>query len=195
MSRPTLEQLIEQFNLQPLPREGGHFRQTWSADSQINSAQLPERYHKGQQYPEHRLLGTCIYYLITDHPESYSALHRLITDEIWHFYLGDPVELVQLYPDGRHAVITLGNDILNGQQVQFVAPRGVWMGARLTGSPTESATESRLSPAFSPTRYALMGTTMTPGYADSDYEHGDRSTLLAQYPAAAHLIHALARME
>jgi predicted cupin superfamily sugar epimerase len=84
---------------------------------------LPSRY-KGV-----RLFGTAIYYLLT--PETFSAMHRLPSDEIFHFYIGDPVEMLQLWPDGSIRVLILGSDILNGMQPQVVVPRGVWQGAKL----------------------------------------------------------------
>jgi hypothetical protein len=96
---------------------------------------------------------------------------------VYHFYLGDPVELLLLFPDGAGRRVVLGPDILHGQQVQFVAPRGVWQG-------------SRLLPGG---RFALLGTTMAPGFDPTDYEGGRRHELLARYPDHAALIRALTR--
>ena len=81
-------ELIERLGLQPHPSEGGHYRETWRADESVDPAALPERY-SGE-----RTFGTAILYLLTSDPNSFSALHRLPTDEIFHFYLGDPVELL-----------------------------------------------------------------------------------------------------
>ncbi len=163
----TAEELIQHLQLQPLEREGGFFRRTYRADEEISIA--PER-HDGR-----RALGTAIYFLLT--PDGFSALHRLASDEIYHFYLGDPVELSLLYPDGRSQQITLGPDVLGGHRVQFAVPRGVWQG-------------SRLLPGG---RYALLGTTMTPGFDWRDYEHGDREQLVAMYPENAETIRNLTR--
>ena len=99
------KRLIELLRLEPLPVEGGHFRQTWRTDA-----------------------GTAIYYLLSDDPGSFSALHRLPTDEIYHFYLGDPVEMLMLHEGGRVETVTFGPDLPNGQHVQYVVPRGVWHG-------------------------------------------------------------------
>lgn len=182
MTLPTLDQIIAHYRLQPLPIEGGHYRETWVSEDVIPTSALSDRFHNRD---ESKPFGTCIHYLLTDHPDSFSALHKLPTDEVWHFYMGESVELLQLYPDGRHAVIRLGHDLLNGEIVQFAVPRGVWMGARLV--PGRAQAESF------PSRYALMGMTMSPGYTQSDYVHGDRAALLAQYPAAADWINALTR--
>jgi uncharacterized protein len=158
----TADDLIRVFGLEPLPVEGGFFAQTYRA---------PERF--GAEKP----LSTAILYLLTPDPDSFSALHMLPSDEIWHFYLGDPVELLQLYPDGRGERVTLGQDVLGGQRVQYVAPRGVWMGARLIPGG----------------RYALLGTTMAPGFTPDDYLGGERAALSSQYPEQAELIAALTR--
>ena len=167
----TAEQLMQHFNLEPLPIEGGHFRQTYQAGESILGEALPARYGRS------KVAGTAIVYLLTPAPDSFSALHHLPTDEIYHFYLGDPVELLLLHPHGRSEQISLGQDILNGQYVQFVVPRGVWQG-------------SRLMPGG---RFALLGTTMAPGYDDEDYVGGEREALIAQYPDQAEQIRQLTR--
>lgn len=167
----TAAQLIRHFDLKPLPVEGGYFRQTYRAPETIAVQALPARYRSDKAF------GSAIYYLLTSDPESFSALHTLPTEEIFHFYLGDPVEMLLLYPDGRSERVSLGQDILNGQQVQFVVPRGVWQG-------------SRLIPGG---RFALLGTTMAPGFESSDYIGGDRDELIRRYPDRAQLIRELTR--
>lgn len=165
------DRIIELLDLQPLPVEGGHFRQTYRSEESVPGNALPDRYQR------EKLLCTAIYYLLTTDPDSFSAMHRLPTDEIYHFYLGDPVEMLLLYPDGGSAVVRLGPDLRAGQQVQFVVPGEVWQGARLA-----------LGGSF-----ALMGTTMAPGYDEMDYVGGDRSELSERYPERAELITLLTR--
>ncbi|MGE3843572.1 MAG: cupin domain-containing protein [Vicinamibacterales bacterium] len=164
----TGRDIIERLHLSPLPHEGGYFLQSWcsgdvAADPDGSGASKP--------------WGTAIYYLLTDEADCFSALHRLPTDEVYHFYLGDPVEQLRLYPDGRHEVVVLGQQLEHGQLVQSVAPRGVWQGSRLVPGG----------------RFALLGTTMAPGFVPSDYEGGQRAVLMAQCPRAAALIAALTR--
>ena len=171
MKAPTAAQLIEHLRLEPLSFEGGHFRQTYVAQESISAQALPERYSAP------RTLGTAIYYLLTPEPDSFSALHRLETDEIYHFYLGDPAEMLLLYPDGRGERIVLGPDILGGQRVQSVVPRGTWQGSRLIRGGG----------------FALMGTTMAPGFHFEDWTEGKRDELIRQYPQHAELIRALTR--
>src|SRR3990172_3020643 len=116
----TAKKLIEHLGLESLPVEGGRFRQTYCAAEKIPRSALPRRYRSD------KVFGTAIYYLLTSEADSFSALHQLPTDEVYHFYLGDPVEMLLLDPDGASRRVVLGQDILRGQQVQFVVPRGVW---------------------------------------------------------------------
>lgn len=160
----TAEQIIEMFNMKPLHHEGGFYVETYRADENISKASLPNRYSKNKS------LCTAIYYLLT--PDTQSALHRLPTDEIFHFYLGNPVNMLQLHPDGTSKIITLGHDIAKGQQVQVIVPRDVWQGSVLIEGG----------------RLALMGVTVAPGFDFSDYEKADRHNLITQYPEHKELI-------
>jgi len=161
---PTAEQLIKHLGLQPHPKEGGFFRETYRAAEANAAANLPARYGGPRSH------STAIYYLLT--PQTYSALHRLGSDEVFHFYLGDPVRMLQLTPDGKGKTIVLGQDLLAGQHAQFVVPRGVWQG-------------SILEPGG---RFALLGCTVAPGFDYADYESGTRVEFLRDYPAFAELI-------
>jgi len=163
----TVEQIKELLNLRPLPVEGGFFAETYRAAEELPATALPARYGAGRPH------GTAIYYLLT--PDSRSTLHRLRTDEVWHFYLGDAVELLQLLPDGTGQVVPVGTDLAAGQRPQVVVPRGVWMGARLAAGG----------------RFALLGTTMAPAFDPADFEAGARDTLLVDYPAWREMIVAL----
>ena len=163
--------LIEAFGLEILPLEGGHFRQTYRADENV-LVSAP-----GTETQVSKPRSTAIFYLLSSEPDSFSSLHTLPTDEIYHFYLGDPVELLLLKEDGGSEIITLGQDVTNGQHLQFVAPAGVWQGARIIHGG----------------EFALLGTTMAPGFIDADYVPGDREQLLEQYPDRAALIHSLTR--
>ena len=167
----TAQAIVDALGLEPLPEEGGMFRQTFEADETLAAAALPARYGRDKS------LSTAIYYLLTDEPGSFSALHRLPTDEVYHFYLGDPVELVELRGDGASRRVILGQDLLAGQRVQHVVARGVWQG-------------SRLLPGG---RFALLGTTMAPGFDPLDYEGGRRAELVARYPREADRIRRLTR--
>lgn len=153
----TAAEIIACLGLRPLPIEGGYYRETYRAGECLAASALPSR------YPGARALSTGIYYLLT--PDTFSALHRLRSDEIYHFYLGDPVELLMLLPDGRGELRRLGTDLRAGERPQLVVPAGAWQG-------------SRLAPGG---RVALLGTTVAPGFELADFEAGSRSQLLAAY--------------
>lgn len=154
----TTEEVIALFDLKP-HFEGGYFRETYRSDEAIVDTALPERY--GGQ----RDISTCIYYLLT--AGNFSAFHRLQGEEIFHFYLGDPVVMVQLLPDGDVHEIMMGNDVLAGEQVQVIVPRGVWQASYLKDGG----------------EWALLGCTVAPGFDIADYEHGDWEALIRQYPS------------
>ncbi len=160
----SAEEIIRRLGLAPLEGEGGFFRQTYIAGENIPQKALPARYRGDKPF------GTAIYYLLT--PDTCSRLHRLPTDEVYHFYLGDPVALLLLLPGGDSQVLTLGHALEAGQRVQAVVPRGVWQGSHL----------------LSGGAWALRGTTMAPGFGPGDFEAGGREALAAQYPGRAALI-------
>ncbi|MEF2144352.1 MAG: cupin domain-containing protein [Desulfovibrionaceae bacterium] len=165
------KQIIELLRLTPHPEEGGFFSETYRCAEGLEADVLPGRYCGSRSF------GTAIYYLLT--PETMSALHRLQSDEMFHWYAGGSVRMLHLYPDGRGAEVLLGNDLASGQRPQVLVPRGVWQGACL-----EPGAE-----------YALLGCTVAPGFAYEDYEHGRRSALTSQYPDHAALIARLTTEE
>ena len=176
-------ELIAKLGLVPHPLEGGCFRETYRSDEILPATSLPER------YVADRALSTAIYYLLT--PDAFSAMHRLKSDEVFHFYLGDPVEMLQLHADGSHSVILIGGDIDAGQSPQVVVPKGTWQGCRLSRSVGPCAR----SDAREGLRYgfALLGTTVAPAFDPDDYEDGDRAELMALYPQCKRMIGRLTR--
>jgi uncharacterized protein len=159
----TTADLMQLLSLEPHPIEGGYFRQTYITSGTVD---LP----RGT-----RALGTAIYYLLE--AGAFSEMHVLDSDEIFHFYLGDPVEMLQLHPDGSTAVFTLGQDLAAGQHVQLVVSAGVWQGTRLVGSG----------------KMALLGCTVTPGFDYSDYRNATADELIAKWPHEAERIKARTR--
>lgn len=159
--------IISLLGLEPHPEEGGWFGEIYRAPEAIAAAGLPDR------YGDARTTGTAIYYLLT--PDTFSAMHRLKSDEIFHFYLGDPVEQVLLFPDGASEIHMIGPDLASGARPVSIVPQGVWQGARLAAGG----------------RFALLGCTVSPGFEYADYEHGDGAALAGQYPAQAEMILAV----
>lgn len=171
-------QLVRHYGMQLIPDEGAWFAAHHVSPARIAAAALPARFAGGGDRP----LGSSIFALVT--VRDFSALHRLRSEETWHFYEGTPLELLLLYPDGHDACLCLGSDSLCGQLPQVTVPAGVWMGARL-----------RLDAGNDPEPYALFGCTVSPGFHETDFEPGWRDHLVAAYPARADLIHALTRTE
>jgi uncharacterized protein len=167
----TVSDLFRVLNLKSLPEEGGFFVESYRSAETIDTQQL------GREHGGGRSLCTAIYYLLT--PDTFSALHKLSGDEIFHFYAGDPVELLELFPDGSARSTTLGPDILNGMKFQHVVPGGVWQG-------------SRLAPGG---KYALLGTTVAPGFDYADFAKASLDELVRKYPTYTKQIAELTRDE
>lgn len=161
----TAEDVKRLLALQPHPEEGGWFRRTYEAGERIVTA---------PRYAGPRLTGTAIYYLLE--PDTFSEIHKLASDEIFHYYLGDPVELLALHANGRSTRHTLGNDLLAGHTPQLTVPRDTWQGSHLLPGPHG---------------FALLGCTVSPGFEYEDYSRAPRAELIAGWPQEAELIAAL----
>ena len=166
---PTAAQIIERLKLVPLTIEGGHFRETYRSELSVPSGALPN------DYSGDRNVSTAIYYLLT--PDTFSAIHIIKSDEIFHFYAGDPVEMLQLWPDGAARVVIISNDLAGGHEPQLVVPAGIWQGCRLVRGGV----------------WALMGCTVAPGFDYADFALADRAALVALHPAHAEMIEALTK--
>jgi len=154
-----LAEIAARYGLTPLPVEGGLFRRTWAGPADADG----------------RPAGSAIIALFSVEDDLFSAMHRLPIDEVWHFYRGDPLELLLLDPSGDARVEVLGPG--EDEHVQLTVAAGTWMGARVAAGG----------------RWALCGTTMAPGFVPADYEGGDAEELSARYPEVAERIRALCR--
>ena len=157
----TADDVIRLLHLQPHPVEGGFFRETYRSASTLPT--------QGGR----RSVSTAIYYLLK--PGHVSELHVLPGDEVFHFYLGSPVRMLQLWPDGSGKDVLLGADIAAGEVPQAVVPGGVWQGTRLVGD----------------AGFALLGCTVAPGFDYADYRSASRAELVAKWPAFAEPIKML----
>jgi len=164
MSYLTPKAITQLLKLEP-HIESGQFVQTYRSSLNLSL----------ENYDSERAASTAIYYLFT--PEGFSILHRVASDEIFHFYLGDPLEMLLLHPNGSSQVLELSSRLLEGGRPQIVVPAGVWQGTRL-----------KVGGAM-----ALSGATVAPGFEYADYEEGVRSVLLEQYPLERERIVALTR--
>ena len=159
----TAEEIKALLKLEPHPVEGGWYRRTYT--SEVSVALL-----RGV-----RPYGTAIYYLLEE--GTFSEMHMVASDEVFHFYLGDPVEMLLLYPDGGSALLTFGPDLAAGQRPQILVPAGVWQGERLLEGG----------------KVALFGCTVTPGFDFADYRSGSYAELAAAWPGQAERIRKLTR--
>jgi predicted cupin superfamily sugar epimerase len=155
----TADEWIARLRLVPHP-EGGHYRESYRAAESVGAAALPARYGGA------RALATAIYYLLCR--GEMSVLHRVRSDEMWHFYDGDPLGL-SLLDDAGPRTIVLGRDGARGEVPQAVVAAGTWFGAAVE----------------SPGTFALVGCTVAPGFDFADLEIADRATLTRAHPAHA----------
>jgi predicted cupin superfamily sugar epimerase len=169
---PTAAALIAHYDMQPVPQEGIWFARTYLSEDHVAGAALPLRY-AGREHAA----GNAIVAIATH--RDFSALHRLLSDETWHFYSGAPLEMLLLYPDGRGRKLTLGADVLAGEVRQVTVPHGVWQGATPRGDAPDS--------------YSFFGTQLSPGFEYADFEPGDRYELRHRYPDFAAEIARLTR--
>ncbi len=152
----TADDWITALNMQAHP-EGGYFAETY------RSAQFIARQALPAHYAGDRIFSTAIYFLLKS--GQVSRLHRLKSDEIWHWYAGSTATIHILYADGTYVGIQLGQSPMDGALPQAVVPAGVWFGV------TVGAADS----------YTLCGCTVSPGFDFADFELADRAILLAQY--------------
>jgi hypothetical protein len=151
-----IDGMIATLAMRPHP-EGGFFAETYRSARSAGG----------------RSLSTAIYFLLT--AENPSRMHRVASDEIWHFYRGDALEMLQIDAGGSSSVVTIGPNVASGQRPQVLVPAGVWQGVRVAPGG----------------RYALTGATVTPGFDFADFEMGHRDALRALCPLRAALIDEL----
>ena len=164
MTELSAEEIVRLLKLEP-HIESGQFVQTYCSSLHLSLA----------GYEGTRAASTAIYYLFT--PSGFSILHRVASDEIFHFYLGDPLEMLLLHPDGSSQLLELSARLLEDGRPQIVVPAGVWQGTRLKAGGV----------------MALSGATVAPGFEYTDYEEGVRGVLLEEYPLERERIVALTR--
>jgi hypothetical protein len=161
------QQWIDRLSLEPHP-EGGWYRQTYRAPLILARAALPG-------YAGDRAASTAIYFLLAG--DQFSALHRLRSDEVWHFYAGSGLVVHVIEPGGRYRELLLGSDATSGEEFQAVVPAGCWFGSSLR----------------QPNTYALVGCTVAPGFDFADFEMAKRDELAAQFPQHRATIERLTR--
>lgn len=159
---------VEKLQLRKHP-EGGFFAETYRSEESVPQAGLPARFSGPRRF------GTAILYLLEE--SDFSAFHKIKSDEIWHFYNGDPLNIFYFDTNGNLKKIVLGNNPGNGEVFQAVVPTGCWFGS---------------IPAAG-SKYALVGCTVAPGFDFDDFEMAERAVLSEMYPQHREIIQALTR--
>ncbi|MBO6631910.1 MAG: cupin domain-containing protein, partial [Psychroserpens sp.] len=153
----SVTELVKQLALEPHP-EGGYFKETYRSNGVIPEDSLPSVFEGERNY------ATGIYYLLQS--GDFSAFHKIHQDEMWHFYMGETLEITMISPEGEFSRIQLGQDLSNGEVVQFTVPKDYWFAAKVKKSNS----------------YAFVGCTVAPGFDFRDFELADRDALIAQFP-------------
>ncbi|MGA1981533.1 MAG: cupin domain-containing protein [Acidobacteriaceae bacterium] len=166
----TADEVKKILDLTPHPREGGFYIRTYESGELLPPAAFADG-----RYPGPRHTASAIYYLLE--PGTFSEMHRLRSDEIFHFYAGDPVEMLQLHADGTGSVVRIGKRLDLGERPQQIVLRGTMQGSRLVPGGA----------------WALLGCTVSPGFEFADYETATRRELCAKWPGFSELIRELTR--
>lgn len=157
---------IEKLNLLPHP-EGGYYREVYRSPETVEGAHLPPRFRGARSF------ATSIYFLLPG--DRVSSLHRIKSDEMWHFYTGAPLRIAVIEPNGEAREIRMGAALEKGESFQEVVPAGAWFGASVDDA----------------TSFALVGCTVTPGFDFADFELAERGSLLAEFPQHRQIIERL----
>lgn len=152
----SIDSLVKLYDLKPHP-EGGFFKETYRSPFKILKTD-------NSHFTDARNISTAIFFLLPAGTKSH--LHRIKSDEIWHFYLGGPMKLVQIFEDGREIQTLLGQDIHQGQILQHCVPAGCWFG----GFPLPSSD------------YSFVGCTVAPGFDFRDFEMASKKDLKTRFP-------------
>ncbi|HAX47784.1 MAG TPA: hypothetical protein DCX92_02240 [Bacteroidetes bacterium] len=162
------EDYIKSLGLEKHP-EGGWFKEVYRSDEETAAEHLPERFSGSRHH------STSIYFLLTS--DTFSAFHRIKSDELWHFYEGSAVTIYMIDSEGNYSEITLGRNIESGEVLQCVIPHGVWFGAKVNSADS----------------FCLAGCTVAPGFHFDDFELGEREELLKIFPKHKKIVNELTR--
>lgn len=162
------QELIKKYNLLPHP-EGGWYKETYRSAELVPAEALPGRFSGA------RAFSTAIYFLLEQ--GNFSAFHRIKSDECWHFYAGDPLEVYVIQHNGALDIIRLGNDSNKDQVFQYVVPANCWFASKPAANSS----------------YCFVGCTVAPGFDFADFEMAQADLLSNEFPAHATIIQQLCR--
>jgi uncharacterized protein len=169
-TRLTPNEIKEMLGLERHPT-CGFVAAAYCSSLRIPAEALPEAYDEGD-----RPYASALYFLVT--PEAQIVMHRIRSDQLYHHYLGDPLEVLMLYPDGGDAIATVGSDLRSDMRPQLLIPGGTFH-------------TSRLKPGAA--GWALLASTEWPGVEPPDVEHRDIKALVEAYPNLREKIHSFTR--
>jgi uncharacterized protein len=164
----TVETLVKELDLLPHP-EGGYYKETYRSEAKIAHSCLPTDF-KGD-----RNMATSIYFLIEK--GNFSALHKIKSDETWHFYYGDALEVIEINEQGKLTITKIGNNLQNRETFQYTVKANTWFGSRVSEDGN----------------FSLVGCTVYPGFDFNDFELANRQNLIEIFPQHHNLIKELTR--
>ncbi|MBL7933710.1 MAG: cupin domain-containing protein [Bacteroidia bacterium] len=160
--------LVKVLDMQPHP-EGGFYRETYRSEGKISVREL------GRDFGSDRSFSTAIYFLIEK--DNFSAFHRIKSDETWHFYYGDTLEVLEIDDNGKLTITHIGNKIEEGDIFQYTVKANTWFGSRVKKGGN----------------FSLVGCTVAPGFDFRDFEMGDRRELQREFPGLREIIEEMTR--
>lgn len=164
----TIDDLVKKLELLPHP-EGGYYKETYRSPARLTKEALPDGFEGN------RNLATAIYFLIEKN--NFSALHKIKSDETWHFYAGDALEVIEIDAGGNLKTSAVGNRIEQGEVFQYTVPANTWFGSRVKKGGNHS----------------LVGCTVAPGFDFADFEMANRNELISRFPAHKPVIEEMTR--
>jgi len=164
----SVEALVKHLGLLPHP-EGGFYKETYRAEGTISRSALPAEFGGDRNY------ATAIYFLIEKN--NFSALHKIKSDETWHFYAGDALEVIEINEEGQLRSTLLGSDLAAGETFQYTVKANTWFGSRVKAGGN----------------FSLVGCTVSPGFDFADFKLAQRNELTERFPQHRELIAAMTR--
>lgn len=165
----TVDTFVKALNLLPHP-EGGYYKETYRSEGKITHTCL------SRDFEGDRNMATGIYFLIEK--GNFSALHKIKSDETWHFYYGDALEVIEINEQGELTITQIGSNILKGETFQYTVKANTWFGSRVR--------ENGL--------FSLVGCTVYPGFDFNDFELAKREELIKLFPNHQNIITELTRV-
>jgi predicted cupin superfamily sugar epimerase len=165
----NVNQIIKELELLPHP-EGGYYKETYRSEVSIKKDDLPHSFSGA------RSLSTTIYFLIES--GNFSAFHKIKSDEIWHFYAGDALEVIEMDETGKVKLTAVGSKMNEAEVFQYVVKANTWFGSRVKASG----------------KFSLVGCTVSPGFDFLDFEMAKREDLLEKFPQHKRIIEEMTRI-